>query len=278
MNGILSIKEAVEGYIAGAAGKAKASACSIFMKAIMAGAMIALGAQGSSVAAHAIENVGVARLVAGCVFPVGLMMVITMGAELFTGDCLIAMAVADKKVTLMGFVRILVLVFLGNLVGGMLIAWMTMATGQFDYSSGLLGAYTIKVALGKATMPFAKALVSGILCNILVSAAVIVAFCGKDLAGKLWASFFVIMLFVTSGFEHCVANMYYISAGLFAKMNPDYAAKAADAYGIAADKLANLDWMHFFVTNLIPVTIGNIIGGSVAVGLMLYYLNCAKKN
>lgn len=266
MDGCLTSKETVEKYIAGCDAKVNMPAYKLLIKAVMAGAMIALGAAGSNVAAHNISNVGLSRLVAGVVFPMGLMMVVMMGAELFTGDCLMIMGTVEKKHRVTDLTRVLCGVYVGNLVGGILIAAMAYYCGQFNYTSGLLGAYTIKVAAGKAALDFGPALVSGILCNILVCAAVLLALSSKDVTGKLLTCFFIILLFVTSGYEHCVANMYYISAGLFAKLNPDYVAKCIEAYGMTQAQIDGLS-IGGFVMNLIPVTIGNIIGGSVCVGL-----------
>lgn len=267
----LSPKETVETYINASDGKTKLTMGKLIGKSIFAGMMIAMGAACSNVAVHAIDNVGVARLVAGCVFPVGLMMVILMGAELFTGDCLMAVGVSDKKITLAQFIKVLVFVYLGNFVGGFLTAAAMYLSGQFNYTAGRLGAYTIKVALGKVTLSPTQGVASGILCNILVCAAVMMAMSSKDVTGKLLASFFVIMPFVTGGFEHCVANMYYISAGLIAKANPAYVDAANSIYGLA--DITALNIKGFLVNNLIPVTIGNIIGGSFCVGLPMYYLN-----
>ena len=154
---------------------------------------------------------------------------------------------------------------------------MAKLSGQFDYSSGLLGAYTIKVALGKVNLSFGTAFVSGILCNILVAGAVLMAGCAKDVTGKIFVSFFVIMLFVTSGYEHCVANMYYIVAGLLVKTNPAYVQAAMDAYGMSSDSLNNLNVFGFLVKNLLPVTLGNIVGGSFVLGLPLYFINRGKR-
>lgn len=267
----LSPKETVEQYINGSIAKSKLSTGKVIGKSIFAGMMIAMGAACSNVAVHAIDNVGVARLVAGCVFPVGLMMVILMGAELFTGDCLMAMAVSDKKITLAQFAKVLVLVYIGNFIGGFLAAAAMYCSGQFNYSAGRLGAYTIKVALGKVSLTPIQGIASGILCNILVCAAVLIAMSSKDVSGKLLASFFVIMPFVTGGFEHCVANMYYISAGLIAKLNPAYVEAADNVYGLT--DLTALGIKGFLINNLVPVTIGNIIGGSLCIGLAMYYLN-----
>lgn len=273
----LTIKEAIENYKNGCKNKCTMSTGLTIGKSFFAGMMIGLGAAGSSVAAHNIANVGLARLTAAVVFPVGLMMVILMGAELFTGDCLLAIGLPEKDISIKQFIRTLILVYLGNFIGGIVLSLLVVMSGQLDYSGGLLGAYTIKVALGKVGLSPMKSLSSGILCNILVCAAVIMAVCAKDISGKLLVSFFVIMLFVTSGFEHCVANMYYITAGLMAKVNPTYISAAMENYGITAEQLDLLNIKTMIINNLIPVTIGNIIGGSCFVGLPFYYFNRNKK-
>lgn len=276
MEGYLSVKEVIEKYIEGCQTKAEMSTNKLFWKAVMAGIMIGMGAAASSVAAHTIADVGLARLAAAVVFPVGLMMVILLGAELFTGDCLVAMSVFDGKQKLSSAVRIMVLVYLGNFVGATLLAILISMSGQLNYSVGVLGAYTIKVALGKVNITFTQGVISGALCNILVCAAVLMAMCAKDITGKLLASFFVIMLFVTAGFEHCVANMYYITAGLLAMQNPQYAELAMSTYGYSMEQLEQLNWTSYLVSNLLPVTIGNIIGGILLVGAPMFYLNTNK--
>ena len=151
------------------------------------------------------------------------------------------------------------------MVGAVALAYLVYLSGQYNYTSGALGAFTIKVALGKVSLSFLPALISGILCNILVCAAVLMASTAKDIAGKSLAIFFPIMAFVVSGFEHCVANMYYIPAGIFASMNPDY--------GITGSQIAALNWGNFFTVNLLPVTIGNIIGGGFIIGGLFFYLH-----
>jgi formate/nitrite transporter len=252
------------------------SAWNLIGKAILAGMMIAMGAGISSVAAHTVSDVGLARLAAAVVFPVGLMMVILLGGELFTGDCLFALSVFDRKQTTGQYIKLLCLVYIGNFIGAALTALLISLSGQWDYSSGMLGAYTIKVALGKVNISFFTGIVSGVLCNILVCAAVLMAMCAKDIAGKLLACFFVIMLFVTGGFEHCVANMYYITAGLLANANPEYTELAMETYGFSKEYLDTLNITNYLVTNLLPVTIGNIIGGTFCMGAPLYYLNFKK--
>lgn len=276
MDALKNVGQVVEDYISGCAGKTSCPIPKLIVKAVLAGAMIALGASAGNVASHAISNVGLSRVASAVVFPVGLMMIVLLGGELFTGDCLMAMSIMTKKQKMLSVMRVLALVFIGNLIGASLVAFGAFYSRQFDYSSGLLGAYSIKVALGKVNLPFWSAMVSGILCNILVCAAIIMAGSAKDVTGKLVAIFFVIMLFVVEGFEHCVANMYYITAGLISSQQPDYVQMAMGQYGFTMEQLQNLNLETYFINNLIPVTIGNIIGGAVCLGLPLVYLNISK--
>lgn len=238
---------------------------------IMAGAFIAIGGSSSNVAVHSIADVGLARTLAGCIFPVGLMMIVLIGGELFTGNCLMIMGVLDKKFKAVRMIRNLVVVYLSNLVGALIVDALVFYSGQYDYTGGALGAYTIKVALSKSTMSFDKAFISAIMCNILVCGAILTAAAAKDIAGKLLAIFFPIWAFVVAGYEHCVANMYYIPAGIFAASNPDYVAKAEELYGITAQQCESLS-VGGMIHNLIPVTLGNIVGGSVCLGCMCFLI------
>lgn len=262
----------IEANINGAVGKANLPLVKMILLGIMAGAFIALGGATSSTAVHSIADVGLARTLAGAIFPVGLMMIVFVGGELFTGNCLITMAVLDKKVTVMKMVRNLVVVYFSNLVGALIVDFLIFYSGNLDYTGGLLGAYTIKVAIAKANITPVKAVTSGILCNILVCMAILMAGAAKDIAGKVWAIFFPIWAFVVGGFEHCVANMFYIPAGMIAATNPDYVAKAEEVYGITAAQCENLTVLHS-LNNFIPVTIGNIIGGAVCVGVMYFLIH-----
>lgn len=243
---------------------------------ILAGMFIAGGAATSNVAMHNISNVGLARLVAGVIFPVGLMMIVLVGGELFTGDCLLILGIMDKKYNVLQAIKVLVIVFITNLLGSVIIAFIVYESGQFNYTDGLLGAFTIKVALSKTGLSFTNAFCSGILCNIFVCLAVLMAASSKQVSGKILGIFFPIMAFVVSGYEHCVANMYYIPAGIIAKMNDSYVAKAKDAYNFTDAKLDGLNIKTFFVDNLIPVTLGNIVGGMLFVGVILYLVNHKK--
>lgn len=265
--------EVVDANIASGKVKANLPLFKMILLGIAAGMFIAIGGEASSLASHDVANVGLARTITGTIFPVGLMMIVLVGGELFTGNTMIVMAVLDKQATWLQYVRNLVVVYFSNLVGSLVIAYLTYASGQWNYTSGKLGAYTIKIAYGKVNLGFGTALCSGILCNILVCMAVLMAISAKDISGKVWAIFFPIFAFVISGFEHCVANMYYIPAGMIAMANPDYVAKAEEAYGITAQQLNSALNIGGMVKNMIPVTIGNIIGGGIFVGVLFYWIN-----
>ena len=269
-------QQIVSANIAAAKGKTQLSLMHLILLGIFAGMFIACGASASSVAMHNIPNVGVARLVAGAVFPIGLMMIVFVGGELFTGDCLMIMGLMHKRFNLLSMGKVLVLVWISNFVGSVIIAALVSASGQFHYSGDMMGAFTIKVAVGKLSMDFGTAFISGILCNIFVCIAVLMAAAAKDVVGKIWAIVFPILAFVVSGYEHCVANMYYVPAGIFAAADAGYVQAAQTAYGYTAAQLESLNWSSFFVNNLIPVTLGNIVGGMVFVGLPLYLIHAAK--
>ena len=254
--------------------KAERSIPQMILLGIMAGAFIALGGATSNVAVHGIKDVGLSRALAGAIFPVGLMLIVFVGGELFTGNCLISMAVLDKKTSIGKMIRNLVIVYFSNLLGALIIDYLIFFSGELNYSGGGLGAYTIKVAIAKINISPAAGVTSGILCNMLVCLAILAAGAAKDITGKVWAIFFPIWAFVIGGFEHCVANMFYIPAGMLAASNPDYVAKAEELYGITAEQCASLT-VAGSLNNFIPVTIGNIIGGAVFIGLM-YFLIVVK--
>lgn len=259
-----------------AKGKTELPLGRMILLGIFAGMFIAGGASASSLAMHAISNVGLARLVAGTIFPVGLMMIVLVGGELFTGDCLMIMGCVHGKFSVSKMVKVLTVVYLSNLVGSLIFAGLVYASGQYNYTNGMLGAFTIKVALGKVNLSFGVAVASGLLCNIFVCMAVLMATAARDISGKIWGIFFPILTFIVSGYEHCVANMYYIPAGIFAKASSTYASLAMESYGYTTLQLDSLNWANFVVKNLIPVTIGNILGGMVFVGLPLYLIHRQK--
>jgi formate/nitrite transporter len=239
----------------------------VLLMAILAGMYIAMGALASSTASHAIANQGLAKLVAGTVFPIGLMFIVINGADLFTGNCLTIVAVLDGKVTPSNFAKNLAIVFLGNFIGAIPLAWIQANGGMFNMTNGLFGASTVATAVAKTNMSFGQALILGILCNLFVCAGVWMVYGATDVAGKLLAAFFSILAFVISGSEHIVANMYYVPAGIFARNNPLFVEIAE----VPSAQLANLTWKGFLINNAIPVTLGNIVGG-IIIGAMYHII------
>jgi len=268
--------QVVEITIKAAEGKARLSIVKCILLGMIAGACIAFGAASSSAAIHNISNQGLAKTLAGCIFPVGLMMIVLVGGELFTGDCMMILGVADKKIAARSMIRTLVTVYFSNMAGAVIIAVLVYFSGLLDYTDGMLGAFLIKGAYAKVNIAPMRAVCSGILCNILVCMAVLMASAAKDVAGKVLAIFFPICAFVIGGWEHCVANMFYIPAGMMAAMNDTYVARTEELYGITAEQLAERLNMGGFVSNLIPVTIGNILGGMVFLALPLYAIHKSR--
>lgn len=262
---ILKPNQLCDCSINGGITKSKLSMVQLIVLGMLAGAFIALGAITAAAASHSIVNVGVAKLVGGSVFPVGLILVIICGAELFTGNVLLTVPATDKKIKISAMLRNWVIVYFANLVGAVIIAFLVYSAGTLNLSAGKLGGAAIKVASAKESLPFFTAFCSGILCNMLVCLAVWGASAAKDVFGKILIIWFPIMAFVTCGFEHSVANMYYLSVGLFAKGNASY----VQASGLAQKKLDLLS-VSGAIHNLIPVTLGNIVGGVFFVGLAYY--------
>ena len=273
--GFLTTQEITESYSKIGVQKVNSSVLRLFILGMLAGAFIAFASEGSNTAIHTIESVGLGKALAGALFSTGLMLVLVAGGELFTGNCLIVISCIEKKTSWAGMLRNWLIVYAGNFVGSLLLAWFILQSGQLDFSAGMLGGFTIKTAAYKTGLSFTNAFYMGILCNWLVCLAIWMSLGAKDIAGKLLAIFFPIWLFITSGFEHSVANMYYISAGIMAKANPEWVAMAIKL-GASPEKIAALGWDTFVINNLIPVTLGNIVGGSVFVGLA-YWLSYSYK-
>lgn len=265
----LNPAEITESFIEIGTKKTKMPFYKLLMLGILAGAFIAFASEGSNSAIHTIASVGIGKALAGALFATGLMLVVVAGGELFTGNSLIIISCMNKKSKWTGLLRNWGIVYLGNFIGSMIIVLLIVYSGQLDFSKGMLGGFTIKLAAYKTGLTFLKAFSMGILCNWLVCLAVWMAAAAKDITGKLFAIFFPIWLFITSGFEHSVANMYYIPAGILAKSNPIWAA-AAQTLGATPEGLAGLNWGTFVTKNLLPVTLGNIVGGAVFVGLIYW--------
>ena len=259
-------KECAAKYAAAGAVKTRMPIPKMFLLAVLAGFIIAMGGAVTNTAVHTIANVGIARIMCGLLFPFGLAMVVLTGAELFTGNTLITISVLDGQATVAGMLRNWGVVYLGNTVGAILAAAGCAFGGQLNYSGGQLAVFTMKLAAGKCTLPVGNAVILGILCNILVTSGVLLSLSARDLTGRVVGAYLPVAFFVICGFEHCIANLYYIPAGLFAKIVPAYAALAAES-GV---DLSALTWANCILRNLIPVTVGNIIGG-VGMGALFWY-------
>lgn len=261
--------------------KAGMTVISMILLGILGGVFIAFASEGSNMAAFNLlakpETYGLGKAMAGAIFGTGLMLVVVAGAELFTGNTMMLAAVAQGKITWGGLIKNWVFVYIGNFLGSVFIAYMMNKSGLFNSGANNLGAVTIKIATYKVGLSFEQAFYLGIMCNWLVCLAVWMATGAKDIVGKLFAIFFPIWLFITSGFEHSVANMYYIPAGIIAKSNPAWVDAAANL-GVTPEKLAHLNWSTFAINNLVPVTLGNIVGGGVFVGLLYWYVYINKQN
>lgn len=243
--------------------KTKSSFLKLLILGIFAGVYIAFGAQLATIVGHDISTylgVGIAKLIIGGVFSVGLMLVVIAGAELFTGNNLIMMSVLNKKATFGSMLRNWGIVYFANFIGSLLIVWLIHYSGLLNVNGGAVGAKAVAIAVGKVNLDFMSAFTRAILCNWLVCLAVWLAIAAKTVIGKIFACFFPIMAFVASGFEHSIANMYFIPIGI---LNKGMAASGVD--------ISNLNLSGFLVTNLIPVTLGNIVGGAFFVSTLYYF-------
>ncbi len=262
--GVLTPPEISQGFIDIGVKKVNQSAIKLLLLGILAGAFIAFAAEGSNVAVHTIPSVGLAKALAGALFSTGLMMVLVAGAELFTGNNLIVMACANRRVSLGKLLRNWGLVYLGNLIGSLAMAALMFWSRQYTFANGALGANALAVANAKTGLVFGQALALGVLCNMLVCLAVWLCYSARSTADKVLAIIFPITAFVAAGFEHSVANMYLIPIGLLIKhFDPAFASQA----GVS---VANLTVGNMLLANLLPVTIGNVIGGAGLVGLVYW--------
>lgn len=226
--------------------------------AIAAGAFIAFGAQASLTATAGTDAVcfGLAKMLGGIIFSAGLMMIVFSGAELFTGNVLIGISVLEKKISISKLFRNWLIVYIGNFIGAVIVASLIHFANAYHGTGEVLGVLGLKVAYGKVNLTFSQAFASGILCNWLVCMAVWMAAAAKDVSGKIWAILFPITAFAMCGYEHCVANMFMITNGLLVKTSQAVTA----ASGFTAEQLATLNLKTFLIDNLIPVTLGNIVG------------------
>lgn len=245
----------------------------MFSLAVLAGAFIAMGAifmTTVTTGATGVLPYGVTRLLGGLAFCLGLILVVVGGAELFTGNNLIVMAWAGGKVSTSKLLRNWVIVYLGNFAGAILTAYGMFLSGQYLFSKGAVGLNVLTIANAKTSLDFIPALVLGAFCNALVCLAVWLCMGARTTVDKIMAIIFPISAFVAAGFEHSIANMYFIPIGLFIK-NGAPGEFWANIEKTPADFSA-VTWNNFFVANLLPVTIGNIIGGALMVGLVYWFI------
>jgi len=225
--------------------------------AVLAGAFIAFGAMFFTlVMTNSGLGFGVGRLVGGMAFSLGLVLAVIAGAELFTGNNLIVMAWADGKITLVAMLRNWLLVYMGNFVGAVATAMIVHWSGILGLDGGAVGETAVAIAQGKVALPFTEAFFRAVLCNTLVCLAIWLCFAAHTVAGKILAIMLPISAFVALGFEHSVANMYFIPLAMLA---------AGDTAGAGLT-------VGGLVGNLVPVTLGNIIGGSVLVALVYWII------
>jgi len=276
---------------AGDAGKYKTSlpAWNMLLRGFMSGAYIAMGGGLATVCSTGIlasdpalafgtASTGFAQLILGAVFPVGLIITVLTGAELFTGDAMLApMAAFIHKISWAQVANLWLWVYIGNLIGSVVYAYI-MANGPFiswsapdgAYVASAFGVRAINIAIAKVSyvgmVGMWSAFLKAIGCNWLVNLAILLGICADDLIGKFFGIWFPIMAFVSTGFEHSIANQYFISAGLLT--TPFLTANQTASIGAA--KLASLTWVTFWTNNMIIVTIGNIVGGLFFVGVIYW--------
>ncbi|MCM1101372.1 MAG: formate/nitrite transporter family protein [Clostridium sp.] len=241
--------------------KVRLSAFKMVVLGIFAGIFIGFAGIASTTASATISNPSVAKLVGACVFPAGMAMVLVAGSELFTGNNLIVISLLERKIRLWEMLKNWLCVFAGNFIGAAFVAALVVYGHTPDLFEGVLADKMVAAAMSRVTQTFPEAFIRGILCNILVCIAVWAAFAAKKVSGKLLMSFWPVMLFVLCGFEHSIADIYFGVAGIL----------TAAEYGIEASALG---WGSFLCRNLLPVTLGNIVGGAgiVGVGYWMMYL------
>ena len=238
--------------------KAKLPYLKMLVLSIYAGMFIASGGVLATVCSYGMTG-GYSRFYKGIAFPIGLMLVCCAGAELFTGNCLLVIPLLCKKITIIEMLISWGIVFVGNFIGGLFMAVLVVYSHAADLFNENLSQAFVNDGIQKISLGFGEAFVKGILCNFLVCLAVWLSFGAKDLFSKIIAIWIPIFLFISCGFEHTIANMFTIPAGLFASYEYDL-------------ERGKLNWGRFIYKNLIPVTLGNIFGGAVLVGVAYWYI------
>jgi len=250
--------------------KSTLDAFRLFILAILAGVFIGFGAEFFTLVVHDSGlPFGLNKLVGGLVFSLGLILVILAGAELFTGNTLMVMGFVEGIIDGRGLLRNWALAYLGNFLGSLSMVLLIYYSTQWAMNDTAVGAKALLIANAKVNLGFVEAFVRGILCNALVCLAVWLCFGARSTTDKILAIIFPITAFVASGFEHCVANMYFVPLGILLRGEPSVLTAAATMAGRDV-ALTNLTWAGFLINNLLPVTLGNIIGGGFLVGLVYW--------
>jgi formate/nitrite transporter len=269
--------------------KANMGLFTLFALGVLAGIFIALGAVFATTVSAPTMGVdpatgaplanylpfGISKLLAGFTFCLGLILVVVAGAELFTGNNLIIMAWAGRQISTYSLLRNWGIVYAGNFVGAILTVVVVLLSGQYTFGGGAVGLNALNIAEAKVGYGFIQAIFLGSLCNMLVCLAVWLVLSARTTTDKILSILFPITAFVAAGFEHSIANMYFIPMGLAIKQ------VAGEAFwtstGVSAADYASLTWSNFLLLNLLPVTIGNIIGGAVGVGVVYYVIYLRRK-
>jgi formate transporter FocA len=246
------------------------------MLAVLAGAFIAFGAVFATLLTSGSDlPYGITKVAGGLAFSLGLILVVVGGAELFTGNNLLTMAWASQKVSTRQMFRNWILVYFGNMFGAFSIVVMMLLSGHYLFGNGVTGNNILTIAASKCQLDFIQAIVLGILCNILVCLAIWLCYSARSTQGKILAIIFPITAFVAAGFEHSVANMYFIPMGILVKNHADPA--LWELIGKSPSQFEMLNWGSYFTKNLLPVSIGNVIGGSGFVGIAYWFIYLKKK-
>ena len=249
--------------------KAAMGSANTFALAVLAGAFIALGAIFATTVAAGGTGLpyGVARLLTGIAFSLGLILVVVAGAELFTGNNLIVMAWASRRVSTARLLRNWAIVYAGNVAGALATVGILYLGKQYEFGKGAVGEQALTIAAAKINLGFVQAMALGAFCNALVCLAVWLTYSARSLADKVLAIVPPIAAFVAAGFEHSVANMFFIPMGLLVKGNHSFVTAHPDL-----PDLSRLTWGRFVASNLVPVTIGNVIGGGLMVGAVYWFV------
>lgn len=236
--------------------------------AFLAGVFISFAGELSTVVAHDLGrvSVGFARFIGGSVFSLGLILVVIAGAELFTGNCIMSIPLLDKKINFKQLIRNWGVVFIGNFAGALFFVYLIFFSGIYSLNNNAVATYAVELAANKVNLSFTEALLRGIAANWLVALAIWLALASDDIISKIAGIYFPIMAFVAGGFEHSIANMFFIPIGILLK----------DSVTTTVN-LQNLNVTGFLVNNLLPVTIGNIIGAAIFVGAAYWYVYLRKK-